>query len=87
MTNENDPIDQEENKDAAKPENQENWIERALDNINGEFPLSGGEQNDDLVFWEEKDLTPEEIAAKKKTLEEDLEKKFPLSGGETEADL
>jgi len=87
MSNENDNIKQDGSNEAPKQEHHENWIERALDKINADFPLSGGEGDEDLVLWEEKDLTPEEIAARKKAKEEDLEKKFPLSGGETDEDL
>jgi hypothetical protein len=87
MNNENEDNKPADNQAPAKPEHHENWIERALDHINEEFPLSGGEADPELIFWEEKDLTPEEIAAKKKSLEENLNKKFPLSGGETDQDL
>ena len=83
MNNEQETTGNEENKAASEP-HQETWIEKVLDNINVDFPLSGGEQNEDLILWEEKDLTPEQRAAKEKELKEGLENNFPLSGGETE---
>ena len=88
MANENEQVKKnEEDKEETKPEHHENLIERAIDHINDEFPLSGGETNNDIIFWEEKEKTPEEIEAKTKALDEDLNKKYPLSGGETDEDL
>ena len=63
MANENENIDPKD-----QPEKKPTWIEEALENIDSDFPLSGGETDDDLEFGDEED--------------EELDTQFPLSGGE-----
>jgi|GEM_PF-6103735 len=67
MANENDNIDPKE-----QPEKKPTWIEEALENIDSDFPLSGGETDDDLEFGDDDET------------DDDLNTQFPLSGGESD---
>lgn len=67
MANENDNTDPKE-----QPE-KKTWLDEALDHIDSDFPLSGGEQGEDLEF----DLGDEEDDG-----DDDVNTRFPLSGGE-----
>ncbi|GAA4467041.1 hypothetical protein GCM10023093_22150 [Nemorincola caseinilytica] len=53
------------------------WVKGALKQVNNDFPLSGGETDDDLT-------APEEAEEEHKSFLDGLNTHFPLSGGETE---
>ena len=75
----------EEKKPAESPEHS-SWIEKAIEKINVDFPLSGGETDADL----EKVKDPAEKPDHPSWIEKALDKignEFPLSGGETEEDF
>ena len=72
--------------DDASNENPESWIEKSLDKINTDFPLSGGETEDDLEKVKDPAEKPEHASWVEKAIEE-INKDFPLSGAETEDDL
>jgi hypothetical protein len=63
---------------ASQPKQEEHHhgimevIEEAISQLNTEFPLSGGEPNEEII-------SPEEVVAK-----EHLNSNFPLSGGDAE---
>ena len=87
MANEKENIKKEENENQ-EDQKKHTWmgdlIESAINNIDGDFPLSGGEEphhsqhKTDEEIEEEKKKEEE----KKATLKHDLNIDFPLSGGE-----
>jgi hypothetical protein len=42
------------------PELRRSWLSRALGNLNFDFPLSGGQNDNDFIIWQSKDRTPKE---------------------------
>lgn len=86
--NENTNNEGAENNEAPK---HHSWIENIVDKIqklDTEFPLSGGETEEDFesVDDKEEDETGEEKAdkSKKTSFFDDLDTEFPLSGGEVD---
>ncbi len=88
MADENDQIDQ-----AATPKTEDHkhhtWLETVVENIqklDTEFPLSGGETEEDFerVGDKEDDEENKEVHHPKTSFYDDLETEFPLSGGEVE---
>ena len=66
------------NTEPAKGEHHSNWIEKALEGMDSDFPLSGGETDENLNHV---------IEAGGEIIEETVKKvdvDFPLSGAETE---
>ena len=62
------------NKEHTTNNDLVSWIQDSLKGLNTEFPLSGGEQEEDLT-------APEETATEHKGFLDNLDTNFPLSGG------
>jgi len=90
MAGENDDIKKEEagNNEENKDENKRhNWISGLIDkvdNLDIDFPLSGGEEPDHSSPKTEEELEEErkKNEQKKHNFLHDLDVEFPLSGGE-----
>ena len=81
------PDNEDIKKNNETEPKEESLIEKALDKINTDFPLSGGETDEDLEDpVKDPSEKPEHESWIEKTLD-DINKEFPLSGGETEEDL
>ena len=89
MANENDNINKDSAENHEKPKHHHTWIDSITERIqklDTEFPLSGGETEED---FESIDDTEDSIEEKKEdhhhtSFRDDLETEFPLSGGEVE---
>ncbi len=84
-------------KDPNSNENQghESWLDKALDKINTDFPLSGGETDEDLESEEDTEDVADSGEEKAEPKHEswlghildNVDTDFPLSGGEQDEDL
>ena len=78
MANEN-VNNPEENKEEHK-----SWLQKALEQEDTDFPLSGGEEDEDLDDGEDDEESDTEDT--ESSFKEDLDTDFPLSGGEVDHD-
>jgi len=95
MANENENINPENAENNEEPKPHHTWLENIVENIqklDTEFPLSGGETEEDFESVddsEEEDADDDKGAKKSEehhhtSFKDDLETEFPLSGGEVE---
>jgi len=87
MANENDELKEEGQENTGEQPQHKSWIGKILEQIDTDFPLSGGEEEEDFENVNEAtgdDEEPEEH--KKSSFFEDLDTDFPLSGGEVDHD-
>ena len=86
MANENENIKKNDGKDKD-----ENWLEHIEDEVEGnienldtDFPLSGGEEPMTALDEEDEEDTDDDKKEKKSSFRKDLNTEFPLSGGEVD---
>jgi hypothetical protein len=87
MQPEDEKLNSDENKNG-EPAKHHTWIENIVENIqklDTEFPLSGGETEEDFENADDSEEGGEnEEQTTKTSFNDDLETEFPLSGGEVE---
>lgn len=80
-----------ENSNEEQKEHHKSWLERAVEQEDTDFPLSGGEEDEDLddgTDDEDDENADDENTDDETTssFRDDLETDFPLSGGEVDHD-
>ena len=86
MASENDHIKKESESAAGHkhPHNLIDDIVEGIQKLDTQFPLSGGETEEDFESATGKDEETDEKEHTKTSFREDLDSEFPLSGGEVE---
>jgi hypothetical protein len=75
------------NNPEEHTEEHKSWLQKALEQADTDFPLSGGETDEDLDDGAEEDDAAEDTKDEhKSSFLDDLDTDFPLSGGEVEHD-